>query len=120
MGNHRLEHHRTRINTISPRVSKAIVVETKKQPARIQVIQSLNAIIATTRVDTIVVPNMNVARRGVIGSVINLGHGLGKLSTGRNLNRSSELPTVNTIVVGTPQMVFTNPRMTIHVHQTTN
>jgi len=38
---------------------------------------------------------------------------------GRNLGRSLKLPTINTGVVGTPQMVFTNPIMTIH-DKTTN
>ncbi len=64
-------------------------------------------------------PNMNVARRGVvIGSAVNLNHGLGKFSMGRNLSRSLELPMGNTRVFGTPQMVFTNPIMIIHVHKT--
>ncbi len=64
-------------------------------------------------------PNMNVARRGVvIGSIVNLSHGLSEFSMGRNLSRSLELPTGNTRVFGTPQMVFTNPIMNIHVHKT--
>jgi hypothetical protein len=69
--------------------------------------------------DIVVVPNMNVAKRGVvIGSTVNLGRGLGEFSMGRNLNRSLKLPMANTIIVGTPQMVFINPIMTINVHKT--
>jgi hypothetical protein len=100
-------------------VSKVVVVETWRQLARIEVIQSLNVVIATIGVDTVVVPNMNVARRGVvIGSIVNLSHGLSEFSMGRNLSRSLELPTGITRVFGTLQMVFTNPIMTIHVHKT--
>ncbi len=63
--------------------------------------------------------NMNVARKGVvIRYAVDLGRGLGKFSMRRNLNRSLELPIANTRVFGTPQMVFTNPIMTIHVHKT--
>ncbi len=59
-----------------------------------------------------------LSKRGmVIGFVANVNHGLGGLS-GRNLNRSLRLLTVNTGFVGTPQMVFTNPIRTIHVHKT--
>jgi hypothetical protein len=64
---------------------------------------------------------MNVVRRGVvIGSTTNVSHGLNGLSTKGNLSKSSRLPTISIGVVGTPQMVFTNPIMTIHVHKTTN
>jgi hypothetical protein len=71
-------------------------------------------------VETIVAPNMNVVRRVVIGFAINLGHGSSGFSVGRNLNRSSGLAVANTRVVATPQMVFTNPIMTTHVHKTTH
>jgi hypothetical protein len=68
-----------------------------------EVIQSLNAIITTTRVETIVAPNMNVAKRGVvIGFAKNLSRGLGGFSTRRNLNSISRLAMTNTRVVGTP------------------
>jgi hypothetical protein len=64
---------------------------------------------------------MNVTKRGIIiGYAINLNYGSNGFSMKRNLNRSSRLPMANTRVVGTPQMVFTNPIMTIHVHKTTN
>jgi hypothetical protein len=68
----------------------------------------------------VVASSVNVARRGIIiGSVVNSSHGLGGLSMRRNLNRSLRPPTMNTKVVGTPQMVFINPIMTIRVHRTT-
>jgi len=38
MGNHKMEHCRTRVNTTSPRVLKATVVETQRQPVGIEVI----------------------------------------------------------------------------------
>jgi hypothetical protein len=51
----------------------------------------------------IVAPNSIVVKRGVIiGSTINLGHGLGGFLAGRNLSRSLKLREVNTRVVGTP------------------
>jgi hypothetical protein len=69
----------------------------------------------------VVVTNMNVVRKGVIiEPLINLGYGSDIFSTRRNLNRSLGLPTVNNGVTMTPQMVFTNPIMTIHVHKTTD
>jgi hypothetical protein len=61
------------------------IAETQRQPTRIKVIQSLDAVITTTGVETIVVPNTNVAKRGVvIKSIVNLGRGLGGFSTRRN------------------------------------
>jgi hypothetical protein len=64
---------------------------------------------------------MNGVKKGVvIGFVTNLGHGSGGFSVGRNLNRNSGLPTMNTRVIGTPHMVFTNPILIIHVNKTTN
>jgi hypothetical protein len=70
-------------------------------------------------VDTIVVPNTNVVRKGVvIRYVINLGCGSCEFSMKRNFSKISGLPMVNTRVVGTPQMVFINPIMTTHVHET--
>ncbi len=59
--------------------------------------------ITTTRVDTIVEPNTNIVKRGVvIGSILNLDCGSGRFSTGRSLNRSLGLRIVNSRVVGTP------------------
>ncbi len=66
-------------------------------------------------------PNINVIRRGIqFGFATNLGSGLGGISTRKNLSRSLALPIFITRIVGTPQMVFTNPIMTIHVNRTTN
>jgi hypothetical protein len=97
------------------------ITETWRQTTEIEVIQSLNAVITTIGVDMVVTPNMNVAkRRVVIRYVINLGLGLDEFSTGRSLSKSLGLPTTNTRVVGTPQVVFFNPIMTIHVYKTTN
>jgi hypothetical protein len=97
------------------------IVETQRQPIGIEVIQSLNAIITTIRVHMVVAPSTNVARKGVvIEYAINLGCGSNGFSIVRSLNKSSKLPTANTRVVGTPQMVFTNPIMITHVHKTTD
>jgi hypothetical protein len=72
-------------------------------------------------VELIVAPNTNVVRGGVlIGSVANLGCGTSGISIERNLNRSSGLLTTPIGVVGTLQMVFTYPIMTIHVNRTAN
>jgi hypothetical protein len=70
----------------------------------------------------VVVPNMNVVRRGVvIDSTTNIGCGSGRFSVGRNLSRSSALPVTNIGVVVTPQMVFTNLGiMTTRVNKTSN
>ncbi len=79
-----------------------VVVETWRQHVGIEVIQSHNAIVTTTKVHMIVAPSMNVAKKGVvIEYAINLGCGLSRFSIVRSLNKSSKLPTVNTIVVGT-------------------
>jgi hypothetical protein len=78
LGNHKLEHRWIKINTTSPKVSKVVAIETQKQHIGIDVTQSFNVVINTTRVDMVVVPNMNVVKRGVIiKSAINLGCGLG-------------------------------------------
>jgi hypothetical protein len=90
-----------------------IVVKTWKQLVGIEVTQSYDAIITTIGVETIVAPNMNVVKRGIIiGSPTNLGHELGKFSSKRNLNKNLGPLVANTGVVATPQMVFTNPIMT--------
>jgi hypothetical protein len=77
MGNHKLEHHQFRINTIPPIISEAAIVETWKQHVGIRVIQSLDTSITTTRVETVVAPNIYVVTRGVlIGSTTKLGNEL--------------------------------------------
>jgi len=59
-------------------MSKAVVVETRRQPIGIIVTQSLDVGITTTRVETVVVPTMDVAKKGIlIGSATKLGNGLG-------------------------------------------
>jgi hypothetical protein len=88
MGNHKLEHCQFRVNTTPPIVSKAIVVETQKQHARVGVTQSFDVRITTTRVETIVAPSIDVIKKGVlIGSTTKFGSGLGGVSTVRNLNQ---------------------------------
>ncbi len=76
----------------------------------IEVTQSFNVVITTTRVETGVAPSTNVVRGGVLIRIVTkFDRGLGEVSVGRNLTR----------VVGTPQMVFTNSIMTIHVNKIT-
>jgi len=120
MGNHKMEHCWTQINATSPKMSEAKIVKTQRQPVGIEVTQSFNAVIITIRVEMVITPSMDVVKNGmVIGSVLNVSHGLSGFLAKRNLSRSSRLPTINTRVVGTPQMVFTNPIMIIH-DKTTN
>jgi hypothetical protein len=53
-------------------VSEARVVETQKQHAKVRVVQSFSASITITGVEAVVVPNINVVRRGVLtGSATN-------------------------------------------------
>jgi len=100
-------------------VSKAIVVETQKQHVGVGFIQSFDACITTTRVETIVAPNIDVIRRGVlIGFAAKLGRKLGEIFAIRNWSRNLTLPTAITRIVGIHQMVFTNLIMTIHVNRT--
>jgi hypothetical protein len=57
-------------------MSKVVIVEIRKQPIGIEVTQPLNVVIPTIGVETIVTPNINFVRGGVlIGSTSNLGHG---------------------------------------------
>jgi hypothetical protein len=69
----------------------------------------------------VVAPNTNFVKGGIlIGFATNLGCGSGGVLKGRNLNRSSRLPTTITKVVRTPQMVFINLIMTTHVNTITD
>jgi hypothetical protein len=69
----------------------------------------------------VVPPDTNVIRGGVlIRFATNLGRGLGEVSIGRNLSRSSGLPIATIGVIRTLQMVFTNPIMTTHVNKIAN
>jgi hypothetical protein len=100
-------------------VSKVAVVKTRKQHARVGVTQSFDVGITTTRVETVVMPNIDVVRKGVlIVSIAKLGSGLSEVLVGRNLSQSLRLLTATTRVVGIPQMVFTYPIMTTHGNKT--
>jgi hypothetical protein len=70
MGNHKIEHHHPQVNTTSPIMSKATIVETWRQLVGIIVPQSLTTNI-TIAVQTVVAPNMDVVKRGIlIGSTV--------------------------------------------------
>jgi hypothetical protein len=70
-------------------VLEVVVVEIRRQPTRIEVTQSLNVVIPTTRVKTIVAPSTNVVKGGIlIRSTTNLGCGLGGVLVERILSRS--------------------------------
>ncbi len=72
-------------------------------------------------VETVVEPNMNVVKRGVlIGFVSKLGSGSSGVSARRNLSQSSTLPAATIGVVGILQVVFTNSIMATHGNMTTN
>ncbi len=117
MGNHKMGHRQTRINSTSPRVLDVAIVEIWRQPTKIEAIQLLNAIIPTIRVEIVVVANTNFVRGGILTkSTTNLGCGSRRVSTRRNLSRDFGLPPTTTKVVGTPQMVFTNLIITICVN----
>jgi hypothetical protein len=102
-------------------VLEATIFETRKQPNGIGVTQSFDACIITTRVEMVVAPNIDVVKGGIlIGFVAKLGSESGGVSIIKNLSPSSTLPTTIIGVVCTPQMVFTNSVMTIHVNRTAN
>jgi hypothetical protein len=61
------------------------VVEIQRLLVGLKGLQPFNVIIPTRRVETIVAPNTNFVRGGVlIGSITNLGCGLGGVSMERN------------------------------------
>jgi len=102
-------------------VSKATIVETRRQHFGVGITQSLNAGITTIGVGTIVAPNIDVVKRGIlIGSIAKLGSGLGGVLARRNLSQSSVLPTTSIRVVGIPQMVFINSITSTHRNMTAN
>jgi hypothetical protein len=73
-------------------MSEATFTETRKQHARVGVTQSFNASITTTGVETVVAPNIDVIKKGIlIRYVAKLGSGLGGVSTKKNLNQSLTL-----------------------------
>ncbi len=101
-------------------MSKTVIVETQRQPTGVGVTQSLDASITITRVEIVVVPNMDVVRKGtLIGCAVKLGNGSDGISARWNLNRNLALPTMTIGVIGTLHMVFTNLIMTTHVNRTT-
>jgi len=72
-------------------------------------------------VETIVAPNIDVVRRGILfGFVAKLGNGSNGILVVRNLNQSSTLLTAIIRVVGIPQMVFINLILTTHVNRIAN
>jgi hypothetical protein len=84
-------------------MSKAVVVGTQRQHVRIRITQSLDAGITTIGMEIIVVPNMDVVRKGIlIRSITKLANKLGGISVGRNLNPSSTLPIAITGVIRIP------------------
>jgi len=71
--------------------------------------------------EIVVVPIAYFIKSGIlIGSTANLGCGLGRVSTRRNLSKSLGILVVIIGVVATPHMVFTNPIMITHVNKTIN
>jgi hypothetical protein len=100
-------------------VSETTVAETQRQYAGVKVIQSFNARMTTIGMEMVIVPNINVVKRGVlIGSTTKLGSGLGRILTRRNLSQNLMLPIVTIGVVAIPQMVFTNSIMATHGNMT--
>ncbi len=119
MGNHTLEQCRFQVNTISPIVLEAIVVETRRQHVGVGVTQSLNASITTIQVEMVVAPSIDVFRMGVlIGYATKLGSISDGVLVGRNMSQSLALPSTTTRVVSIPQMVFINSITTTHGNRT--
>jgi hypothetical protein len=84
-------------------MSKMAVVEIWKQLATIEVIQLLSVIIPTIGVETVVAPNTNFVKGGILmGFAMNLGCGLRGVLTKRNLTTNSRIPIITIRVVGTP------------------
>jgi len=82
---------------------EATITKIRRQLIKIKFTQSPNVVITTIGVETMVAPNTNIIKSGIlIGSVTNLGNGSGGVSIGRNLSRSSTLLRLITKVVGTP------------------
>jgi hypothetical protein len=102
-------------------VSKVVIVETWKQQAEVGIIQSFNVGITTIRMETILEPNIEVVRRGIlIRFATNLGSGLGGVLARSNLSQSSMLLVTITKVVGILEMVSINSIMTIHWNRIAN
>jgi hypothetical protein len=87
MGNYKLEHHQSCVNTTPPLVFKTTVVKTRKQHIRVKVAQSFDVGITTIGAEMVVALNIVVVKRGIlIGFITKLGNGLGEDSILRNLN----------------------------------
>ncbi len=100
---------------------EAVIVETRKQHARIWVIQSFDVGIIITKVETVATPNIDVVGRGLwIGSATKLGSRSCGVLAVRNLSWSLTLLATITGVVDIPQMVFFNPITTTHMNRTTD
>jgi hypothetical protein len=83
-------------------MSEMTIVETQRQLVGVVVIQSLDVNITTIGIEMVVVPTMDIVKRGVlIRFVAKLGNGLNGVSTGRKLNGSTIVPTITIGVVGT-------------------
>jgi hypothetical protein len=52
MGNRKLEHCQSHVNTTPPTMLEAVIIETQKQHARVGVTQTLDASIITTILET--------------------------------------------------------------------
>jgi hypothetical protein len=90
-------------------VSKVAIVETQKQLIGVVITQSLDVDIITIWIETIVVLNINVVKRGIIiRFVTKLGSGLSVILARHNLSGNKTLSTTIIGVFGTPHMVFTN------------
>ncbi len=117
MGNHKLEHHWSHVNTTPSIVLEMTVVEIQKH-VKVGVTQSLDVGTTTIGVEIVVMSNIDVVKRGIlIRFIAKLGSGSNGILTRRNLSQSLTLPTTSTRVVSTLQMVFTNPIMTTHVNR---
>jgi hypothetical protein len=102
-------------------MSKVAAPKIWRQHVGIKVTQPLDVIIPTTRMEIVVALATNFIKGGVlIGSTTNWNYGLKGVSTGRTLSRSLGILVATNKVVGTPQVVFTNPIMTTFVNRTTN
>ncbi len=118
MGNHKMEHHQTRINTVSPIVSEVIVVKTQRELVGLIITQSFDVGITPTWAETVVAPTMDVVKRGVlIGSTTKLGNGSNGVLARKKLNVNMTLPITIIRVVGTLQMVFIDPIMITHANR---
>ncbi len=121
MGNHKLEHHWSQVNIVSPIMLEIVVVEILRKHVGVRVIQSLDAGITITWMEMVVTPNMDFVRRGILLEfVVKLGNGSNGILARRNLSWSLTLVVITIEVVWTPQMVFINPIMITHVNRTTD